>query len=170
MVGQEGGHAKRQPRTLCAVAESSDVSETTALHKRVDELQKALAQATKEIAVLAAGPWSDRAALLDAAYSVGSSQGAGASTPAARTMAQSRGASRKKTGCWNGYKRCTRDIDTSGRDEWTRNAIDLSTLGGWFLAFVTLTGLMSKLLADPAQIRLTSASFVAIPATSLLTA
>ena len=60
------------------------------------------------------------------------------------------------------------DVDTTGRDERTQNAIDLSDLNGWFLAFVTLLGPVSQLLADLAWIQLTGASFVVMPATSLL--
>ena len=36
-----------------------DASDTTALCKRMDELQEALEQATKGMAALATGPWSD---------------------------------------------------------------------------------------------------------------
>jgi len=53
MVDEENGHAKCQLRTVCAVAESSDTSKTTALHKRMDELQEALEQAMKGISALA---------------------------------------------------------------------------------------------------------------------
>ena len=42
-------NAMRQPRTVWAVAELSDASETTALRKHVDELQEALAQAMRGI-------------------------------------------------------------------------------------------------------------------------
>ena len=58
MVDHDDSRAKRWPQTVCAVAESPDASETAALHKCVDELQEALAQATKGIAALATGPWS----------------------------------------------------------------------------------------------------------------
>ena len=65
LVDHDDGRAKHCPRTVCAVAESSDASKTAALHKCMHKLQEALAQATTEIAVLAAGPWSGQAALLD---------------------------------------------------------------------------------------------------------
>ena len=48
------------------------------------------------------------------------------------------------------------------------NAIDLSTLNGWFLVLLTLTGPVSQLLADLVQIRLMNVPFVVTPATTLL--
>ena len=47
-----GGQAERRPRNVYSVSDQKDASETTALHKRVDELQAALTQATKSIAAL----------------------------------------------------------------------------------------------------------------------
>jgi len=58
----------------------------------------------------------------------------------------------------------------SGKDEQTQNAIDLGALNCWLLAFVTLVGQVSQLLAVPAWIQLTGASFVVTPATTLLMA
>ena len=56
LVDHDDGCAKRRLQTVCAIAESSDASETASLCKHVDELQVPLAQVTKGIAALAVGP------------------------------------------------------------------------------------------------------------------
>jgi len=89
LFDHDDDRAKRWPRTVCAVTESSDASETAVLRKHVGELQEALAQVTKGIAALAAGPWSGRAALQDTASSVGCAHGAGTTPSASRSTAQS---------------------------------------------------------------------------------
>jgi len=78
----------------------------------VDELQEALAQVTKGMAALAAWPQSGRATPPVAASSVGSVQGADASTLVSRSTTQSQGVGCKiKTGHWSGYKWHTRELD-----------------------------------------------------------
>jgi len=49
------GHSKCRPRNVYVVSDQKDAGEAPALHKRVDELQAAPAQATKGIVALVVG-------------------------------------------------------------------------------------------------------------------
>ena len=53
---------RRRPRNVCSVIDPSGAGDTAMLRKQVGELQEALAQATKGMAAMAAGPRSDQAA------------------------------------------------------------------------------------------------------------
>jgi len=58
---------RRWPRNVCSAMHPPDAVDTATLQKQIGELQEALAQATKGMAAMAAGPWSDRAASTDVA-------------------------------------------------------------------------------------------------------
>ena len=72
LVNHNDGHTMHQPCTVCAVTGPSEVSETAALRELIDDLQNALAQATRGMAALAAGLWSAQDTPSDAASSVDS--------------------------------------------------------------------------------------------------
>jgi len=64
------GQSKRRPCAVCSVKDPSDTGEAAALHRQVEDLQDALAQATRGMAAMAAGQKSGSAAPPDAAPAI----------------------------------------------------------------------------------------------------